>query len=43
MKTLIPNGKLIFDATDSSGLKPRIYTYFADKLHRTLMLHLKFN
>jgi len=97
MKTLIPNGELIFDATNSSGLKlankyvkktgnknaemyfsiddpisfaritetqlisvsgffsdalkhckglklkTRIYMYFADKLHRTLILHLKLN
>ena len=97
MKLLIPKGELVFDATNSKGLKlankyvkkagntdaqmyfsidspeefaaltntrlievdgffdgalkscdglkliTRIYMYFADKLHRTLILHLKFN
>ena len=97
MKTLIPKGELIFDATNSKGLKlankyvkktgntnaemyfsvddpnefacttkthlisvsgffsdalkyckglkikTRIYMYFADKLNRTLVVHLKFN
>lgn len=97
MKSLIPKGELVFDATDSKGLKlvdkyvkktgntdaqmyfcvddpqkfanttgtrltavdgffrdalkecrglklmTRIYMYFADKLHRTLVIHLTFN
>ena len=97
MKTLIPKGELVFDATNSTGLKlankyvkktgnknaemyfsiddpasfasitgthlmsvsgffsdalknckglklkTKIYMYFADKLHRTLVLHLKLN
>jgi len=83
MKSLILKGELVFDATNSTGLKlankyvqktgnvnakmyfsvdnvdgffdgalkhceglkflTRIYMYFADKLHRTLVVHLKFN